>query len=162
MRAPLNLQLRHFVWPVGGVALVLCLILAAQAGPARTPVQATPNILGREIPRFILLEPLRINRQAPGLTNRDMMDRMEGQMLPGQFVPVMEDTKGFYYQSARGFQSVGHTSSQPAGLYVSKTRAQTIVAYTGDARVPGAELNMDIQRLSGADMAKLKVGTVAR
>jgi hypothetical protein len=89
------------------------------------------------------------------------MDRLMGRLLPGQFVPVSEDANGVYYQAARGFQTVGHTNSQPGGLYVSKTRAQTIFAYVGEARELGAELQLDSQRLSGADMAKLKIGTVA-
>ncbi len=147
-------------WHIAG-ALVALSVAVAVAGPTRTAVKGSPTILGREIPRFVVLEPIRINRAAPGLTNRDMMDRLVGQLLPGQFVPVSEDANGVYYQASRGFQTVGHTSSQPAGLYVSKTRAQTMFAYVGEAREPGAELQLDSQRLSGADMAKLKIGKVA-
>ena len=142
------------------VALWLTVALCA-AAPSRTAVKEAPVIFGREIPRFVLLQPIRINRSAPGLTNADLMDRLIGQMLPGQFVPVSEDAKGVYYQAARGFQREGHTSSVPAGLYVSKTRADTIQAYTGDARDLGAPLTIDVQRLTQSDLSKLKIGAVS-
>ena len=139
------------------VALLLA-AAAAEAAPSRTLLKGTPVILGREIPRFVSLEPIRINRAAPGLTDRDMMDRLVGQMLAGQFVPVSEDSNGVYYQAARGFQTPGQTSSIPAGLCVSKTQPGTITAYTGDARDQTAALLMDVQRLSRSDLAKLKIG----
>ena len=126
----------------------------------RTAVTGAPMILGREIPRFVLMEPIRINRAVPGLTNRDRMDRLIGQLLPGQFVPVSEDAAGVYYQAARGFQSEGQTSSRPAGLYVSKTRAHIMFPYSGEARDLNAALLVDPQRLAPAEMAKLKIGAV--
>jgi len=141
-----------------GVLLVPCLGLA---GPKRTLVSGSPIIVGRELPRLILMQPVLINRRAPGLTNRDMLDRLVGQMLAGQLVPVSEDTTGVYYQSTRGFQQEGATSSVPAGLYVSKTKPNTIIASTGEARELGEELTMDVQSLSTADLAKLKIGAPA-
>ena len=135
---------------------VLLIPALVTAGPTRTPI-----IDGREVGRLILLEPVKINRFAPGLTNRDMMDRLMGLMLAGMCVPVSEDASGIYFQSARGFQQEGATSSVPAGLCVSKTRAQTIYVYTGEARDLSAELLMDVQALSRADLAKLKVGAPA-
>ena len=150
----MQLRTRFFV-----VALSLSAV-TAEAGPNRTPVKGTPVILGREIPRFVTVQPICINRFAPGLTNADMLDRLVGQMLAGQFVPVSEDPQGVYYQAARGFQTEGSTSSIPAGLYVSKTRAGAITVYTGEARDQAAELLMDVQRLGQGDLAKLKIGTV--
>ena len=142
------------------VVALLVAAVTAEAAPSRTPVKGAPVILGREIPRFVLLQPIRINPAAPGLTKLDLLDRLIGQMLAGQFVPVSEDAKGVYYQAARGFQTAGHTSSMPAGLYVSKNRGDTIIAYTGDARDQAAELLMDSQRLPTGDLVKLKIGAV--
>ena len=140
------------------VVMLLALAAVAEAAPDRTPVKGTPVILGREIPRFVSVQPIRINRFAPGLDNTDMLERLMGQMLAGQFVPVSEDDKGVYYQAARGFQTEGRSSSIPAGLYVSKTRAGTITAYTGEARDQTAALLLDVQQLGHGDLVKLKIG----
>ncbi len=135
-------------------------IAFAQAAPSRTAIKGTPVILGREIPRFVLLEPVRINRALAALTNADRMGRLIGQVLPGQLVPVSEDADCVYFQSTRGFQREGHTASQPGGLCVSKTRANTIFVYAGEARDLSAILEIERQRLPGADLAKLKIGQV--
>jgi hypothetical protein len=143
-------------------ALVAFLLMfrRVEAGPSRTAVRSAPTILGREIPRFVLAQPIRILRGAAGVTNGDMLSRPAGQMLPGQLVPVSEDAEGVYFQAARGFQSEGMTISQPGGLYVSKTRPETMFAYRGEARELREELVVHSQRLAGGDMAKLKIGTV--
>lgn len=148
------------LWLIASVLLVTSLVAAA--GPNRTLVTGAPKIGDREIPRLILMQSVRINRFAPGLTNADMAERLMGQMLAGQLVPVSEDAKGVYYQSTRGFQREGATSSVPAGLYVSKTRANVIYVYTGEARDLAEGLTMDVQPLSTADMAKLKIGAPLR
>jgi len=147
--------------PAAIAAALVLLPLVVSAGPARSAITKTPTIDGRELPGLILQQPVRINRFAPGLTNRDMFDRLMGQMLAGFFVPVSEDANGVYYQGVRGFQRAGMTSSVPAGLCVSKTRAHTIIVYTGEARDLSAELLLDIQSLPRAELAKLKVAAPA-
>ena len=135
---------------------------AALAGPQRTPVKGTPRIAGKEVPRFVLVGNIDVNRNAPGLTKLDMLDRVQCRILPGQFVPVSEDAKGVYYQAANGVQGLGSTSSIPGGLYASKTRAERVCAYIGDARQEGAELLVDTQAIATSDLRKLQVGRPAR
>lgn len=142
-------------------ALLLASLVDAAAGPGRIPVKGTPLILGQEVPRFILTGRIDIDREAPGLSNRDVMDRVQCRVLPGQLVPVSEDAKGVYYQGASGVQRLGATSAEPGGLYVSKTRAQRVCAYIGDARAPGAELMVDTQSIATNDLRKLKTGRPA-
>ena len=145
------------------MSLASCVLatLAAEAGTGRTPVKGTPVIVGQEVPRFILAGHIDINREAPGLTNRDVMDRVQCRVLPGQFVPVSEDAKGVYYQAANGVQRLGSRSAEPGGLYVSKTRAQRICAYIGDARDGSAQLTLDTQSIATNDLRKLKIGRPA-
>ena len=142
------------------VFAVLLASVVAQSAQDRTAVKGTPVVLGREIPRFVLLEPIRINRALAALTNADRMDRLIGQILPGQLVPVSEDADLVYFQATRGFQREGHTASQPGGLCVSKTRANTIFVYAGEARDLSETLEVERQRLPGADLAKLKIGQI--
>ena len=142
-------------------ALLLAGLVGAAAGSSRTPVKGTPLIVGQEVPRFILAGRIDIDREAPGLSNRDVMDRVQCRVLPGQFVPVSEDAKGVYYQAANGVQRRGATSAEPGGLYVSKTRAHWVCAYIGDARAPGAALMVDTQSIATNDLRKLKIGRPA-
>lgn len=141
-----------------------CLVVAAAeiaAGPARMPLKGTPLIAGKEVPRFVLVAPIDIRHSAPGLTKLDLLDRVQGRVRPGQFIPVSEDAKGIYYQAANGIQPLGSTSARPGGLYVSKTRAERVFAYMGDARVEGAALIVDIQSIATGELRKLKVGRPA-
>ena len=136
--------------------------ISLEAVAQRTPVKGTPRIADKEVPRFVLTDRIDVIRNAPGLTNRDMMDRVQCRILPGQLVPVSEDAKGVYYQAASGVQPLGATSSQPGGLYASKTRAERVCAYIGDARQSGAELLVDTQPIAMNDLRKLQVGRAAR
>ena len=143
-------------------ACMLAALADGFAGPGRTPVKGTPLIVGQEVPRFVLTGRIDINREAPGLSNVDVMDRVQCRLLPGQFVPVSEDGKGVYYQGANGVQRLGSTSAEPGGLYVSKTRAERVCAYIGDARAIGAELIVDVQSIATNDLRKLKIARPAR
>lgn len=78
--------------------------------------------------------------------------------MPGQFVPVSEDSAGFYYQAVNGIQRVGETTASPGGLHVSKSKEGMIFVYAGDARQPQKPLFRDTYGLSKVEMAKLKVG----
>ena len=146
------------------IALLICAVIGfsnAHAGPGRTPLKGTPLIAGKEVPRFILVAPIDIRHNAPGLTKLDLLDRVQGRVRPGQFVPVSEDAKGIYYQAANGIQPIGSTSAAPGGLYVSKTRAESVFAYLGDARVGGAALTVDIQSIAAGELRKLKIARPA-
>jgi hypothetical protein len=147
---------------IGSSLFLFAAVVAALAGTPRTPVKGTPRIADREVPRFVLLERIDINRNAPGLTNRDMLDRVQCRILPGQFVPVSEDAKGVYFQAANGVQGLGSTTSVPGGLYASKTRAERVYAYIGDARQESAELLVDAQPIAMSDVRKLQIGRVGR
>jgi hypothetical protein len=144
------------------LAILLFAFQQAHAGTPRTPLKGTPRIADREVPRFVLLERIDINRTAPGLTKLDMLDRVQCRILPGQFVPVSEDAKGVYFQAANGVQGLGSTTSVPGGLYASKTRAERVYAYIGDARRESAELLVDTQPLAMSDVRKLQIGRVSQ
>lgn len=143
-------------------AIVMNVAFLTEADAQRTPTKGTPRVADKEVPRFVLAGRIDINRAAPGLTNLDMLDRVQCRILPGQFVPVSEDAKGVYYQAANGVQRLGSTTTTPGGLYVSKTRAERIYAYLGDARAQNADLLVDIQPIATNDLRKLQVGRPAR
>jgi len=102
----------------------------------RTPIQGTPRILGREVPRLILLEPIYNSPSVPDWSYQ--WKTLLSVIPPGEFVPVSEDRDGVFYEAPTGLgqpQSVtGKTVFYPGGLYVSKQRPDAIHWYFGRAR----------------------------
>lgn len=57
----------------------------------RAPVRTGPRVFGRDIPRFVLLAPIVVNRAQPGIP---FAATMMVRMLPGTFIAVTEDAQG--------------------------------------------------------------------
>lgn len=119
-------------------ALLFLAIVSAAPGHdlPRTPVQGTPRILGREMPRLILLEPI---YHSPSSSDWSFQWKTLLSVIPpGQFVPVSEDRGGIFFEAPNGLgqpQSVtAKTVFYPGGLYVSKQRPSAIYWYFGKAR----------------------------
>lgn len=127
----------------------------------RTAVRGTPKVGGgQEVERFVLLTTVHINH--PNMRRRDAMEYW---MLPGQFVPVSEDSEGVYYQATSGFRLYEGFSGQkvvPGGLYVSKTRNDRILPYVGNAKELGESLSMDTFQLLLDVRQKLKIAHAER
>lgn len=135
--------------------------LSLDAAPERAAVTGVPRILGSEIPRFVLMERMRVDRSGPGMSYSDLHDRMVCDVLPGQFVAGSQDAGSVYYQGSNGIQNLISKAVVHGGLRVSKTKAQTIHVYEGDARLHEANLKVDTLRLSKDQMRKLKLGKSA-
>jgi hypothetical protein len=111
---------------------------------------------GREVERFVLMEVVHIQH-----ANMRHADAMEYWMLPGQFIPVSEDSGGVYYQGTSGFRLYRGAMNQKGvmgGLYVSKGEADRIVPYIGNAGDAGEALELDTFPLLLDVRMKLKVG----
>ena len=147
-----------------GCAATLAIVAAsAVAGRERSAMAGTPQIADRAVPRFVLLERVKVDRSGPGMRYNDLADLIVCELLPGQFVPVSQDGDGVYYQASNGIRRL--IKSGPVvhgGLYVSKTRPDKVLVYEGDARHQDAALKLDTINLSRSQLAKLKVGEPAR
>ncbi len=132
------------------------------ADPVRRPTKETPKILGREIERFVLMQAIDIDRTGPGMTKSDEYARMRCRVLPGQFPAVSEDDAWVYYQAGNGVQRIFDRRATEGGLAVSKTKAGVIFVYLGDARQVREPLERDTYKLSGIELAKLKLGRAGR
>jgi len=111
---------------------------------------------GQKIERFLLLEVVHVSHA--GMRRRDAL---EFWMLPGVFVPAAEDAQGVYYQSTTGFRVyVGWRPQvlEPGGLYVSKSQANRIWPYLGDAKHNNETLVVDQFQLLTDKLQKLKIG----
>jgi hypothetical protein len=140
----------------GVIALLVLTALPADAGPPRTAVKGIPKVGGGQmVERFVLMQTIHIDHP-----NMRRADAMEYWMLPGQFIPVSEDGLGVYYQATSGFRIFRGSMEQKVvhgGLYVSKTRKDRILAYVGNARELGEELEMDPIALLLDVRQKLKI-----
>ncbi len=118
------------------LTLLALVVMAVAAELPRTPVGATPRIGGREISRFVVLEPIYL--AIPTVERSFQFQTMLSVIPPGQFIPLSEDRDGVFYQSANGLgqpESItGKPLFVPGGLYVKKQQERTIYAYFGDAR----------------------------
>jgi hypothetical protein len=126
------------------------------ADEPRTLLKRTPRILGREIEQLVLVVPIHLGRQMPG-----MLTMPEYDILPNRFVAASEDSDRVYYQAVARFrpQALGACArcGMDGGLSVSKTRGDLVVAYTGDARDPRVSLNFG-PSLESQQIRGLKVG----
>ena len=120
------------------VTFALLALVSTAAGEelARTPIQGPARIMGREVSRFVLTDPL-----SPNVMAYDSSGRWEAMVhvIPAaQFVPVSEDRDGVFFQSTVGLgtpPSMGSKASYSAGgLYVGKQRMGEVYPYFGDAR----------------------------
>ena len=128
----------------------LCLVGAAQAGGARTPVVGTPMLQGRAVARFMLEGYARFGSGLPGGPTY--------MFLPGIFVPVGQDAEGYYFQAAQGLRSSFSESSQVAGgVYVPRSAKYQMSPYIGDARDQSALISVVTRGLPYEEMQKFKV-----
>ncbi len=98
----------------------------------RTPVRAVPRVFGRDIPRFVLLAPIVVNRAQPGIP---FAATMMVRMLPGTFIPVTEDAQGIFYQAVNSFRFIRGNKEVGGGIYVSKSQPGIIWVYIGNAQM---------------------------
>jgi hypothetical protein len=122
---------------VRGALLFLAIVSAASGHDLpRTPVQGTPRILGREIPRLILLQPIYHSSSSSDWSFQ--WKTLLSVIPPGQFGPISEDRDGVFFQAPNGLgqpQSItAKTVFYPGGLYVSKKQPNAIYWYFGNAR----------------------------
>jgi hypothetical protein len=103
------------------------------ADEPRTLVKGTPRVLGREIEQLVLVVPIHVGRQIPG-----MLTMPEYDILPNRFVAASEDSGRVYYQAVARFEpQISGACARcgvDGGLSVSKSRADLVVPYSGDAR----------------------------
>jgi hypothetical protein len=142
--------------------MLLLLFVAGMvyADEPRTLVKGTPRILGREIEQLVLLVPIHLGRQIPG-----MITMPEYDILPNRFVAASEDSGGVYYQAVARFKpQVSGACARcgvDGGLSVSKTRVDLVIPYTGDAR--DLRLPLDFgPSLEREQVRRLKVGRSER
>jgi hypothetical protein len=137
--------------------VLFCAGLASpsEAGSKRTPVQGSPLLAGRPVEQLVLLQTIHVHHsQLPRALSR------ESWILPGQFVPVSEDSAGVYFQGLNGQRVfAGNREPQwtPGGLYLDKTRADRVYPYWGDARNSNEALDVDGFSLKKASIAQLKL-----
>lgn len=130
---------------------------AAVAGPGRTAISGVPNIQGREIEQFLLVDYVRVSTS----TNAGGVSASTSAcvMVPGQFVAASEDARGVYYQAVNGFRRSHDPSHVIAGgVYVGRTGKNSMLAYLGDARDLAAPVNVLSHRpMIVDDMKKFQV-----
>lgn len=123
----------------------------------RWPVQGAPLICGREISQFVIFE-------RPSDRDADK-SRSSLRAKPGNvFSPVSQDKNGVFYHAMIGVYTFDYNYGRrvvPGGLYVSKTKPNTIFIYFGDARKPGWVLNPSLKPLPMKVLEKLRVGHAA-
>ncbi|MEY2499703.1 MAG: hypothetical protein QOI07_37 [Verrucomicrobiota bacterium] len=121
---------------LSGSATVWLALVAAAAGHdlPRTPIHGVPRILGREIPRLILIEPIYPTHSA---AERYAFKTLLSEIPASQFVPVSEDRDGVFFQGSHGLGQPASITAKtvfwPGGLYVSKKEPDTMYWYLGDA-----------------------------
>lgn len=136
-------------WIVLG--LNLAIPLAAWAGSPRRLLTQPPILEGREIERFLLVEPIR----------RGGVFTVE----PGHLVAVAEDDEGVFYQATSGFLRglvYRPPERSPGGIHVSKRNPTVITTYYGDAGDPSDVMKISNQRLTFDEMRTLKVAKAAK
>ena len=119
----------------------------------RWPVHGTPLICGRAISHFVVFE-------EPSDRAADKNRRLRPS--PGNlFTPVSQDKNGVFYHAMNGLVRSDYDYGSrvvPGGLYVSKTKLNTIFYYFGDARKPGWVLNPTLKPLPMKVLERLRVG----
>lgn len=123
------------------------------AGQVRTPLSGPVSLGGREIEQFVLLQTIHVNH--PFLTRSQ---NGEFWILPGQFIPVSQDARGFYFQATSGLRPfIGNGEAVPGGLYLSKKKPDEIFRYFGNARSNRGGMDIDSIPLGAGDVRLLKV-----
>jgi hypothetical protein len=123
----------------------------------RWPVQGTPVICGREIPQFVLFA----KKRDPGADKKRPNLRVKASNL---FVPVSQTKEGVFFHAMNGIVEYDYNygnSLVPGGLYVIKTKPNTIFIYFGDARKPGWDLRPGVVPLSMKVLERLRIGHFA-
>jgi hypothetical protein len=142
-----------------GTAFLLLLIfipgsLANVLPGDRWPVQGTPIICGRKLSQFVIFE--RPSKRAAD-KNRSSLRASPGNV----FTPVSQDKNGVFYHAMIGVRTYDYTYGTrvvPGGLYVSKTKPNTIFIYFGDARKPGWVLSPSLNPLPMKVLERLRIG----
>ncbi|MEO6872351.1 MAG: hypothetical protein ABI233_09060 [Chthoniobacterales bacterium] len=117
------------------------------------PLHGPAILKGRNIEEFVLLRTIHVNH--PFLTRSE---NGEFWILPGQFIPVSEDARGYYFQATNGLHSFfSQNKAVAGGLYVSKQKPDRIFRYFGDATDSTAGLDIDGTPLLTRDVKLLKV-----
>jgi hypothetical protein len=123
----------------------------------RWPVRGTPVICGREIPQFVIFE--HPSKRAPDNS------RLNLRASPSNlFIPVSQDKNGVFYHALIGIWEYDRDYGRlvvPGGLYLSKTKPNTIFIYFGDARKPGWVLRPSICPLPMEVLERLRIGHLA-
>lgn len=120
----------------------------------RWPVQGTPLICGRAISQFVIFE-------RPSKSGADKTRSSLRASLGNVFTPVSQDKNGVFYHAMIGVVTFDYNYGHrvvPGGLYVSKTKPNTIFIYFGDARKPGWVLNPSHSPLSMKVLERLRIG----
>jgi hypothetical protein len=142
--------------------LAVSLVQAQERLPSlkRQPVHGVPNICGRKIEQFVLLQPVDFTP-----TDHFSTDPVHG-FPKGLFLPASEDAEGVFYHAVNGV-IVGRPNPpyehevQTGGVYFSKTKAGVAYAYLGDARNPSAKLNPAYERVRKNVLEKFLVAQAA-
>lgn len=139
--------LRALGFALATAALLVCSApLPAVARPSpRTAVMETPVLFGRPVARFIL--------ETPIATTSALYDV---EILPGTFVPTIQDSEGVFYEAVNGIKVV--SDHVQGGLYVSKLKPGHIVFYLGKARGAGLHVQISRKPLPFEAVKKLKIG----
>jgi hypothetical protein len=146
-----------------------CLVLVAHRALAdlpRHPLASPPKTAHGVVERFLIFQKqLRIAEGAGVLHGI-------GALQGGVLVPVSEDRDGIYYQNLNGvwiYDQHYFTSQRSipgiwyrGGLYFSKTKADEVYAYIGDARKQDSYLERDHRQVAASALKQLKVGHVAK
>lgn len=120
----------------------------------RWPVQETPIICGRAISQFVIFE-------RPSDRGADKNRSSLRASLGNVFTPVSQDKNGVFYHAMIGVMTFDYNYGRrvvPGGLYVSKTKPNTIFIYFGDARKPGWVLNPSRNPLPMKVLERLRIG----
>jgi len=116
----------------------------------RWPVQGTPLICGRAISHFVVFE-------RPSDRGAEKTRASPGNV----FTPVSQDKNGVFYHALNGLVTSDYDYGSrvvPGGLYVSKTKPNTVFYYFGDARKPGWVLNPTLKPLPMRVLERLRIG----
>jgi hypothetical protein len=146
-------------------ATLIFLAGRAQAEPPRHPLSGSPRTARGVIERILLFRKQLVLHDDDGAF--DGVVALQG----GVLMPVSEDRDGIYYQAPNGVWVLDKNGSgflplpgilYPGGLFVSKTKADEVYAYTGNARKQTEFLERDRRHLSPRALAALAVGQVAK
>lgn len=109
-------------------ALLLAALPSLAWAADRQPVKGTPNLAGRPVERFVLLAPIVVPAAKIGPLQSGFL------LLAGQYLPVAQDKDGVYFQATNGIRrGYGDDELDAGGIWVSKTKAGTMVPYSGPA-----------------------------